>query len=101
MSYAGLVLDRQRAGGGEELLDQVVLLAVQRRSTQEVDAERPLQRLTVVSLLLPGLGPDPDHPLGDHVRGLLQRDVGPVARSRRAVLDPGLARRVVDEPLRS
>ena len=38
VSYAGLVLDRQRPHRGEELLDQVVLLAVERRAAEEVDA---------------------------------------------------------------
>src|SRR5438874_10991363 len=55
MSYAGLVLDRERAGRGEELLDQVVLLAVERGAAQEVDSERALERLAVLGLLLPGV----------------------------------------------
>src|SRR5581483_8920183 len=55
MSYAGLVLDRHRAHRGEELLDQVVLLAVERRSAEEVDAERAVQRVAAVVGVLPGL----------------------------------------------
>ena len=38
VSYAGLVLDRHRAGRREELLDQVVLLGVERRAAEERDA---------------------------------------------------------------
>src|SRR5437588_8454052 len=99
MSYTGLVLDRQRTHRGEELLDQIVLLAVERRATEEVDPERALERLPVVGLLLPGLLAGADHPLGDHVARLLEREVRPVARPRRPVLDPRLAHRAVDELL--
>src|SRR5581483_8787974 len=99
VSYAGLVLDRHRAGRGEELLDQIVLLAVQRGPTEEVHAERALERLTVVRFLLPGLVAGLDDPLGDHVGGLFEADVLPVGRPGAAVLDPGLAHRRVDQLL--
>src|SRR6185436_16230764 len=45
VSYARLVLDRDRAGRREALLDQVVLLGVQRRATEEGEAERAVERL--------------------------------------------------------
>src|SRR5260370_8732372 len=103
MSYAGLVLDRQRRHGGEELLDQVVLLGIQRRAAQEVDAQRPLEQLPVLVLLLPGLRTGADHAVGDHVRRLLERDVLPLAASRPAVLDARFPHRAVDHlfPARS
>src|SRR5437588_7213808 len=99
MSYAGLVLDRHRAGGREELLDQVVLLRIERRPTQEVQTKRPLERLTVLGLLLPRLLAGPDDPVGDHLGRPLKRDVLPVASARPAVLHPGLPHRRVDELL--
>jgi hypothetical protein len=40
VSYARLILDGHRAGGGEELLHQIVLLRVERRAAEHVHAER-------------------------------------------------------------
>ena len=40
VSYAGLVLDLDRAERREELLDQVVLLVVERRAAEAGEAER-------------------------------------------------------------
>src|SRR5690242_11165398 len=53
VSYAGLVLDRHRAGRREELLDQVVLLGVQRGAAEDAEPERAVQRLAVVGGGLP------------------------------------------------
>src|SRR5215210_3457783 len=40
VSYAGLVLDLHRAHGGEQLLDQVVLLVVERGAAEMREPER-------------------------------------------------------------
>ena len=44
VSYAGLVLDLDRAQRREQLLDQVVLLVVERRAAEVREAERAAQR---------------------------------------------------------
>ena len=59
VSYAGLVLDRERSHRGEELLDQIVLLAVERRAAEEVDPERALERLAVIAFPPPRSPPGP------------------------------------------
>src|SRR5205085_12003511 len=79
VSYPSLVLDRDRAGRREELLDQVVLLAVERGAAEEVHPERALQRLSVVCLLLPGLLAGADYALGDHLSRLLEAQRLPIA----------------------
>src|SRR5919206_453738 len=45
VSYAGLVLDRHRAERREALLDQVVLLGVQRGAAEERHAQRAVERV--------------------------------------------------------
>src|SRR4051812_30319176 len=99
MSYAGLVLDRDRARGGEELLDEVVLLGVERRAAEEVHPERAVERLAGVGLVLPGLRARLDDTVGDHVGRLLERELLPFGRVRRAVLHLRLAHGRVHELL--
>jgi hypothetical protein len=53
VSYAGLVLDLHRAHRGEELLDQVVLLVVQRRAAEVGEAERPVDLPAALVVRLP------------------------------------------------
>jgi hypothetical protein len=50
VSNTGLVLDLHRAHRGEQLLDEVVLLVVQRRAAEAGDAHRAAQRCPVSSV---------------------------------------------------
>src|SRR3954466_14570681 len=56
-AYARLVVERHGSERREALLDQVVLLGVEGRAAEEGEAARAVQRLAVVGLLLPRLGP--------------------------------------------
>src|SRR5207253_2252138 len=53
VSYAGLVLDLDDAERRHQLLDEVVLLVVERRTAEVADRERPVGGRAVVGLLLP------------------------------------------------
>ena len=55
VSYAGLVLDLDDAERGEELLDQVVLLVVERRAAEVARSPACGARLARRRLVLPGL----------------------------------------------
>src|SRR3954471_6536915 len=103
VSYAGLVLDRHRAGGREELLDQVVLLVVERGAAQVRNAQGAVEHgLLALDLLrrLPGALAGGDEAVGDHVHRPFQVDLFPAVRPRRPVLRLRLPPRVGDELLR-
>src|SRR5207237_9521341 len=70
VSYARLVLDLDDAETHGELLDQVVLLVVEGRSTEHGDAHRPLGRGARVDLLLSGRIPSLDLPICDTMKSL-------------------------------
>src|SRR5437763_17108457 len=53
VSYAGLVLDLDRAERREQLLDQIVLLAVQRRAAEECDTARTPEMVAGLVLYCP------------------------------------------------
>ena len=55
VSYAGLVLDLDRAHRGEGLLDEVVLLVVERRAAEVGEAERAVDAPAVVVDVLPAV----------------------------------------------
>src|SRR6476660_8175288 len=61
VSYPRLVLDLHGAQGREELLDEVVLLVVQRRAAEAGEAERPAQPVALRVDVLPGAGAGLDH----------------------------------------
>ncbi len=81
---AGLVLDLHHAERRQQLLDEVVLLVVQRGAAQAGDAHGP-GGAPAVLLPLPGLAPGRDDPVGDHVHGGGQVDRLPVGRAWCAV----------------
>src|SRR5205807_9545067 len=91
VSYARLVLDLQRAERGEQLLDEVVLLVVQRRPAQAGNAHRPA-RAHPVGLPLPGLGAGLDDAIGNLVHRLVERDALPIGGVRPPVKGVLLAR---------
>jgi hypothetical protein len=64
VSDAGLVLDLHRAHRGEELLDQVVLLVVERRAAEVREAERAVDAPAVAVGVLPARLARGDQPLG-------------------------------------
>src|SRR5581483_11451629 len=92
VSNTGLVLDLDRAQRGEQLLDEVVLLGVQRRAAQEGEAAGAVELVAVVVLVLPG----GDHAVGDHVGRLLHGQPLPLGAVGAAVLDAQLAPGAVD-----
>ena len=86
VSNAGLVLDLDRACGGEELLDQVVLFVVQGRAAQRGDAHGAAeQRGPSSSMSCQVLRRDSSEPVGHHVDGGVQVEALPVAGARRTV----------------
>src|SRR3954466_14196212 len=78
VSYAGLVLDLDRAHRREELLDEIVLLVVERRSAEVREAERTVQPAPPGVALLPAAVARGDHTVGDHVHRLIEIELPPV-----------------------
>jgi hypothetical protein len=66
----------------EQLLDEVVLLVVQRGAAEVGEAERPLELHAVGVLLLPGARARGDDPVGDHVHRRVEVEVLPVLAVR-------------------
>src|SRR5699024_10733926 len=91
VSYAGLVLDLDRARGGEELLDQIVLLVVDGRAAEAGDAHRAPEGAALLVLVLPVLPAGLDEAVGDHVHRRVEIEVLPLGRVRAAVAHRGLA----------
>src|SRR5690606_16649268 len=93
-SYAGLVLDLHRAHRRERLLDEVVLLVVERGPAEVREAEGAVDAAAVVVVRLPAALAGGDHALGDHVHRGLELELLPRRRARPAVEDlrepPGL-----------
>src|SRR5439155_11413661 len=85
VSDPGLVLHLDDAQRGVELLEQVVLLVVERGPAQVRDAEGALDVLALLVLLLPGAIAAVAHALGDHVHRPLERDRLPFLGARPAV----------------
>src|SRR5918911_505924 len=83
-----LVLHLHDAERGVELLEEVVLLVVDRGAAEVRDGERPADRLAmalrlrIVDALLPRGVPRPLHALRDHLHRLLERDGLPARASR-------------------
>src|SRR6185436_1501896 len=82
VSYARLVLDLHGAHRGERLLDEVVLLVVERRAAEVREAERAIDAVAAVVAVLPAV-----LALGDHVHRRLEVELGPLGRARRPVED--------------
>src|SRR4051794_27746067 len=97
MSYARLVLDLDRAHRGEELLDEVVLLVVERRAAEVREPHRPVDLPPLVVAVLPAVLAGGDDTLGDHVHRLLELDLLPLGPARLAVADLGEAAGLLDE----
>src|SRR5262249_45024636 len=99
VSYTGLVLDLNDAEPGEELLDQVVLLVVERRAAEVGDAHRAPRRPPVGRLLLPGRLARLEEAIHDHLHRALERELLPLGAVGTAVLDPVFAKRPGGEAL--
>src|SRR6185436_12815811 len=78
VSYAGLVLDLHRAHRGEGLLDEVVLLVVERRAAEVGEPERAVDPPTLVVRVLPPALAGGDQALGDHVHRRLELELLPL-----------------------
>src|SRR4051794_17719084 len=96
VSYARLVLDLHGAHRREELLDQVVLLVVERGASQVREAERPVQLRAALVLLLPAVAAGLDDPGGGHVPLRLERPRPPPRAPPAGGLFPLLAERGFD-----
>src|SRR5581483_6758628 len=97
VSYPGLVLDLDGTESGEELLDEVVLLVVERRPAEAAEAERPPQRIAPGIAVLPAPGPGGDDALGDHVHRLSERQLLPPGPVGSAVANGRQATRCLDQ----
>src|SRR5205807_81413 len=97
VSYARLVLDLHGAHRREELLDQVVLLVVERRAAEMGEAQRAVDAVAAAVAVLPAALARGDHALGDHVHRLLELELLPLAAAGPPVADPGQATGLLDE----
>src|SRR5690606_11206183 len=97
VSYAGLVLDLDRPHRCEQLLDEVVLLVVQRGTAEAGDAHRAPDTVALVVEFLPGLAAGLQHAVDDHLHGRVEIEVFPFGAVGPAVADPGLAQLAGDE----
>src|SRR5262249_386519 len=84
VSNTGLVLDLNDAQRAEELLDEVVLLIVERRPTEMSNRHRPAQ------VLFPKRVAGPFHPLRNHVHRSFERNAFPRSRAGPTVEDMAL-----------
>src|SRR5438067_1083719 len=94
VSYPRLVLDLHDPERGVELLEEIVLLVVERRAAEVRDTQRALNVFFPLVLLLPGALASFAYALGDHLRGALERDELPLLPARRtieAVVQPVIA----------
>src|SRR5215218_9751909 len=87
VSYPGLVLDLDRAHGREGLLDEVVLLVVERRPAEVGEPHRAIHAPALVVRVLPAGLAGGDQALGDHVHRRLELELLPLRPARAAVLD--------------
>src|SRR4051812_40247278 len=78
VSYAGLVLDLDRAHGRVGLLEEVVLLVVERGAAEVGEAERPVHAVALVVGVLPAVLAGCDDPVGDHVHRRLEVELLPL-----------------------
>jgi hypothetical protein len=83
--HTRLILDLDRAEGRVQLLEEVVLLVVEGRAAEAGDAHAAPERVALVVHVLPRLAPGGDHPVGDHVHRLVERQVLPLGGVRRPV----------------
>ena len=97
VSYAGLVLDLHGAHRGERLLDEVVLLVVERRAAEVREPHRAVHAVAVVVDVLPAVLAGGDHALGDHVHRLVELELLPLRPARPAVQHLGQPARLLDE----
>src|SRR3954464_13926299 len=97
VSYTGLVLDLHRSHRGEQLLDQVVLLVVERGTAEVREAECAIDSMPVVVALLPALLAGRDRPLGDHVHRLVELELLPLGAAGPAISHLRQAAALLDE----
>src|SRR5437588_799146 len=86
-----LVRDLHGAHRREELLDQVVLLVVERRAAEMGEAQRAVDAVAAAVAILPAALARGDHALGDHVHRLLELELLPLAAAGPPVADAGPA----------
>src|SRR5690606_17074244 len=99
VSYAGLVLDLDRAQGREQLLDEVVLLVVQGGPAEAAEPERAVQAPALVVEVLPAGVTGRQHAVGDHVHRRVEVEVLPLGPAGAAVADLLLPQRPGDQLL--
>src|SRR6185437_1088910 len=100
VSYARLVLDLHDPERDAKLLDQVVLLVVERRAAEVADCHRAVRGRAVVGQLFPVGRAGLDDPVDDHLHRFVERELLPARAVRPAVLDLVLAQRAPDIRLR-
>src|SRR5207302_2966306 len=89
VSYACLVLDLQRTERGVELLQEIVLLDVERRSAEMREPEGAVHRCAVLVHVLPRPVARLDDAIGDHVHRPVERELFPFGAVRPPVLHGG------------
>src|SRR5207245_1245622 len=82
VSYARLVLDLDGAQRGEQLLDEVVLLVVERCAAEVREAERASERPAVVVGVLPSTVARVEHAFRDHVHRGVEGELLPLGPER-------------------
>src|SRR3712207_7128722 len=87
VSYARLVLDLDRSERGEELLDEVVLLVVERRAAEVGEPQRAVDLPAALVAVLPAVLAGADDAVGDHVHRRLEVELLPLRPVGAAVLD--------------
>src|SRR5205807_2162113 len=87
VSYTGLVLDTDHAERVKELGDEIVLLIIQRCSTQRTDGKRVVDRLALFVRLLESRLARLVHTLRDAVHRPVERFIFPISAIGRAIFD--------------
>src|SRR5262249_49099020 len=100
VSYAGLVLDLDDPEPHAQLLDEVVLLVVERGTAEVPDRHRAVRGRVVGGLLLPRRRARLDDPLGADLHRVVEGELLPARAVRAPVLDPVFAQQTLDVALR-
>src|SRR5204863_1716666 len=100
VSYPGLVLDLDDAERRHQLLDDVVLLVVERGAPEVADRHRAVRGLSVLGLRLPRRRARLDDPVGAELHRRIEVELFPGVAVGPAVLDLVLAQRALDIALR-
>src|SRR6185312_4836544 len=85
VSYPRLVFDLDRPHRGEQLLDQIVLLVVERRAAEVREPQRAVHAPAVSVGVLPAALARRYDPFGDHVHRALELQLLPLGAPRPTV----------------